>query len=51
MYRRPLGRPRVIAVLAALVMLVGCVLPWWASSGPRSSVTRASAPKGSGARR
>lgn len=34
MYRRPLGRPRVIAVLAALVMLVGCVLPWWASSGP-----------------
>lgn len=34
MYRRPLGRPRVIAILAALVMLAGCVLPWWSSSGP-----------------
>lgn len=34
MYRRPLGRPRVVAVVAALVMLVGCVLPWWASNGP-----------------
>lgn len=34
MYRRPLGRPRVIAVVAAVLMLVGAVLPWWTSHGP-----------------
>jgi hypothetical protein len=27
--RRPLGRGRMLAVLAALVLVVGCVLPWF----------------------
>jgi len=33
MYRYPLGRGRWIAALAALVLLVGCVLPWYTAGG------------------
>ncbi len=33
MIRRPVGIGRRLAVLAALVMLVGCVLPWWQLGG------------------
>ena len=33
MHRRPVGRPRLLAVAAAVVLLVGCVLPWWTSGG------------------
>lgn len=33
MHRRPLGRARWIAVLAAGVLIVGCLLPWWTSGG------------------
>jgi hypothetical protein len=33
MHRRPLGRGRMLAVVAALVMLVGCFLPWWTFGG------------------
>lgn len=29
MHRRPLGRGRRLAALAAAIILVGCVLPWW----------------------
>ena len=29
MHRRPLGRGRALASLFALVLLLGCVLPWW----------------------
>src|SRR5918996_3221738 len=29
MHRRPLGRGRRFAALAAVVILVGCLLPWW----------------------
>ncbi|MEW5990128.1 MAG: hypothetical protein AB1736_02130 [Chloroflexota bacterium] len=30
MHRRPLGRARLLAALAAVVIVVGCLLPWWA---------------------
>lgn len=33
MHRRPLGRGRTLVVLAAVVMLVGCVLPWFTFAG------------------
>ncbi|HYM83956.1 MAG TPA: hypothetical protein VEY67_07390 [Candidatus Dormibacteraeota bacterium] len=33
MHRRPLGRARLLAIVAAIVILVGCVLPWYALGG------------------
>ena len=33
MYRYPLGRGRRIAALAAAVLLIGCVLPWYTAGG------------------
>ena len=33
MHRRPLGRGRRLAAFAALIILVGCVLPWWQFGG------------------
>jgi hypothetical protein len=33
MHRRPLGRGRWLAALAALVLLVACVLPWYTVGG------------------
>jgi hypothetical protein len=33
MHRRPLGRGRVLAIVAALVMLVACLLPWFSIGG------------------
>jgi hypothetical protein len=33
MHRRPLGRGRRLAALAALVIVVGCFLPWWQVGG------------------
>jgi hypothetical protein len=32
-HRRPLGRARRLAVIGALVILVGCLLPWYALGG------------------
>jgi hypothetical protein len=32
-HRRPLGRGRTLAVLAAIVVAVGCVLPWYTVGG------------------
>ncbi|HLE79213.1 MAG TPA: hypothetical protein VI687_02360, partial [Candidatus Limnocylindrales bacterium] len=32
-HRRPVGRARILAALGALVILVGCVLPWWTVGG------------------
>jgi hypothetical protein len=29
MHRRPLGGGRTLAAVAGVVILVGCVLPWW----------------------
>jgi hypothetical protein len=36
MHRRPLGRGRWLAALAALIMIVGCLLPWWQVGGDGS---------------
>ena len=33
MYRRPLGRARILASIAAAVVIVGCLLPWWTTGG------------------
>ena len=33
MHRRPIGRGRTLGIVSALVMLVGCVLPWYAVGG------------------
>lgn len=35
MHRRPVGRARWIAALAAIVILAGCVLPWYTAGGNR----------------
>ncbi|TAK01341.1 MAG: hypothetical protein EPO36_06230 [Chloroflexota bacterium] len=29
MHRRPVGRARLLAAIAAVVVAVGCLLPWW----------------------
>lgn len=33
MHRRPLGRGRVLAVIASVLMLVACLLPWFGTGG------------------
>jgi hypothetical protein len=33
MHRRPLGRGRVLAVVSAIVTLLGCLLPWFGIGG------------------
>src|SRR5215210_108389 len=33
MHRRPLGRARRVAFIASLVILAGCLLPWYALGG------------------
>jgi hypothetical protein len=33
MHRRPLGRGRTLAALAAPLLVIGCVLPWWQVGG------------------
>ncbi len=33
MHRRPLGRGRRLAALAAVILVVGCLLPWWQVGG------------------
>ena len=33
MHRRPLGRGRTLAGLAGVLIVVGCVLPWWQVGG------------------
>jgi hypothetical protein len=32
-HRRPLGRGRLLATIGALIVLVGCVLPWYSIGG------------------
>ena len=34
MHRRPLGRGRTMAAIGGVVILVGCVLPWWKLEQP-----------------
>ena len=33
MHRRPIGRGRTLAILGAVVILVGCLLPWYGVGG------------------
>ena len=33
MHRRPLGHGRTLAAIAGVLMVVGCVLPWWKLGG------------------
>ena len=33
MHRRPVGRARLLAALSAVVILAGCLLPWWGVGG------------------
>ncbi len=33
MHRRPIGRGRSLAVVSAIVMLAGCLLPWYSVGG------------------
>jgi hypothetical protein len=33
MYRYPVGRGRWVAAVSAIVLLVGCVLPWYTAGG------------------
>jgi hypothetical protein len=33
MHRRPLGRGRILALVAAAIMLAACLLPWFAIGG------------------
>ena len=42
MHRRPVGRARITAAVGALVILAGCVLPWWTVGGGRDQMTRLS---------
>jgi hypothetical protein len=38
-HRRPLGRGRLLATIGALVVLAGCVLPWFAATGGDTGLT------------
>ena len=40
MHRRPIGRGRTLGIVGAIVMLVGCVLPWYAVGGGSDLPTR-----------
>lgn len=33
MHRRPLGRGRTLAAVAAILVVVGCLVPWWQVGG------------------
>jgi hypothetical protein len=41
-HRRPLGRGRLLAAIGAIVVLVGCVLPWFTATGGTSGLTAVS---------
>ena len=39
MHRRPLGRGRTLAAVAGILLVVGCVLPWWKVGGGETGIT------------
>jgi hypothetical protein len=38
-HRRPLGRGRLLATIGALIVLVGCVLPWYSATAGNTGLT------------
>jgi predicted tellurium resistance membrane protein TerC len=42
MHRRPLGRGRQLAALAAVIVIVGCLLPWWQFGGTSGELSKLS---------
>jgi hypothetical protein len=38
MHRTAVGRGRILAVVGALVILVGCILPWYSLGGDRGTL-------------
>ncbi len=42
MHRRPVGRARMTAAVGAVIVLVGCVLPWWTVGGGPNEMARLS---------
>ncbi len=39
MHRRPLGRGRSLAAVAGVLLVIGCVLPWWKIGGSGTGIT------------
>jgi hypothetical protein len=39
MHRRPLGRGRTLAAIAGVLLVIGCVLPWWMVGGGDTGIT------------
>lgn len=39
MHRRPLGRGRTLAAVAGVMLVIGCVLPWWMVGGGETGIT------------
>jgi hypothetical protein len=39
MHRRPLGRGRTLAAVAGVLLVIGCVLPWWKIGGSGTGIT------------
>ena len=39
MHRRPLGRGRTLAAVAGVMLVIGCVLPWWKVGGGATGIT------------
>jgi high-affinity Fe2+/Pb2+ permease len=39
MHRRPLGRGRTLAAIAGVLLVIGCVLPWWMVGGGETGIT------------
>jgi hypothetical protein len=42
MHRRPVGRARTLAAIGSVVIVAGCVLPWWTVGGGPDEITRVS---------
>lgn len=42
MHRRPLGRGRLLAIVGAVVILLGCLPPWYVAAGGDTGLTRTS---------
>lgn len=39
MHRRPLGNGRTLAAVAGVLLVIGCVLPWWKIGGSGTGIT------------